>query len=177
MSNELWFIANYQRPVGGSIYHDSVQKILAKYYDNSELQTLTYDHNNKPTINSNKGYFSIAHSHELLAIIFSPYPIGIDLELITDKNHQKIAKKYFSEIEQKQIDFYYSWTAKEALIKLLGGRLFSLLPHISLQKNNDSYTASVNNNNYSVFFVNKDQFLVAICQNENNILPLKIFEL
>ena len=175
--NHLWFIDDYQRPADGSIYEPCVQQILSLYYEKHELSTLTYQ-KYKPVINSQRYYFSIAHCKSLLAIAFSPYAIGIDLEAMDPhKNHEKIAKKYFSEIEQTQIGFYYSWTAKEALIKLLGGRLFSFLPHISLQKDNDKYIASMSNIKYSVYFTKKEEFLVAICQNENNILPLKIFEL
>lgn len=178
INQHLWFIHDYQRPKLGSIYDARVQQVLSKYYNHQELATLTYTSNGKPVINSSRYYFNLAHSKNLLVIAISSYPLGIDIEFINPKKiHQKIAKKYFSEIEVSQMGFYYSWTAKEALIKLLGERLFSLLPHISLHKNNDNYIAFLNGINYRIYFLNKFNFLIAICQKESNIMPIEIFEL
>ena len=81
----------------------------------------------KPYIKDNPAYISISHSGDFIAAAVSHKPIGIDIEVIKEKDLRFI-KKVFCETDvdfiSKQQDsltaFYKIWTAKEALFKLYG---------------------------------------------------------
>jgi 4'-phosphopantetheinyl transferase len=82
-----------------------------------------FNENGKPLIEGIN--FNISHSHNLVAVAISSHEVGIDLELIEDKDNSKIAKKIMNEEEyQKYLKnkeyFYKVWTKKEAYLKRKG---------------------------------------------------------
>jgi len=76
--------------------------------------------------------FNVSHSHDQAIIAVSiKNIIGIDIEKVRiDIEYEKLAKRFFSEIEHKQImeiedtlrldAFFATWTRKEALVKATG---------------------------------------------------------
>jgi phosphopantetheinyl transferase len=82
--------------------------------------------------------FSVAHSGDILLVGFSLDPIGVDIEFLKIRKQQKnIAKKYkFSNKSQNSLEeFYQEWTAREALIKMLGSTLAKALARIRVINN------------------------------------------
>lgn len=82
----------------------------------------------KPYLTDYPGFqFNIAHTHNAIAVAFSKYEIGIDIEKIKVPEF-KIAKRFFTSSENNYIlsqknpeyAFYEIWTKKEAYIKYLG---------------------------------------------------------
>ena len=75
-------------------------------------------------------FFNISHSCDGLAIAFSRAEIGLDIEKINrPRSHLGIAKRFFSKSESALLEadvngsaelFMRLWTAKEAMLKLLG---------------------------------------------------------
>ena len=86
-----------------NVYH------IEKY----EIETV----NNKPKLKNNSLCFNISHSKEIVLIGFSTSEIGVDVELIKEKNLEKFSK-YFNKDFPNLISFFDFWTKYEAEIKL-----------------------------------------------------------
>ncbi|MCQ3907572.1 MAG: hypothetical protein MJ219_02240 [Mycoplasmoidaceae bacterium] len=56
---------------------------LSKYLD---LTNVKFSKNGKPYLKGNTQYFSLSHSHEVVAITISDKPIGIDIEQVLPSN-------------------------------------------------------------------------------------------
>lgn len=113
---------------------------------------IEYTQNHKPFVrNSLSIFFSISHTGDYLAIVLSDQKhIGVDLERKRQKKHARIVDSYFAEEEKKRIGnttsgtcdlFYYFWTRKEALMKVLGIGMHESILQLdttkSIVKNND----------------------------------------
>ncbi len=81
--------------------------------------------NGKPYIAGSKYHFNLSHSGEIVMLAVSDKPVGIDVELLAERDYKKFAKRFFSEEEQKRVNsllsFYVLWTKKESFIKYRGG--------------------------------------------------------
>lgn len=73
-------------------------------------------------------HFNISHTDGAIAISFSNFPVGVDIEKIRNVNFD-VAKRYFNENEKAYIlennkninrRFFEIWTKKEAYIKRYG---------------------------------------------------------
>ena len=95
---------------------------------------LIYDQTGKPFL-SNQKHISISHSHQFASIIVSDQPVGIDIEIQTEKII-KIAKKFSLEVlntknEQNYIQkLTQIWAAKEAIFKIKNLKGISFKDHI-----------------------------------------------
>lgn len=81
-------------------------------------------------------YFSLSHSRDTMVQAFSfEQKLGVDLEYKNNqRNPMRISKRYFHDDESEHMQsldkgsrlnlFYQLWTAKEALCKYHGGRLW-----------------------------------------------------
>ncbi len=83
--------------------------------------------NGKPYFEDSPLCFSVSHSGDTALIAVCDLPIGVDLELIRQRNFEATLKR-FTQREQDEIGgdtlkFLKNWTAKEAYIKMLGGTL------------------------------------------------------
>lgn len=117
---------------------------LANYLNTTKFN-IEYTENGKPTVTGIN--FSISHSKNILVQAFSfTGKIGIDVEHINFKrNYLKLAKRYFNEEEyhylkslsgkDAPLQFYQLWTAKEAVCKAQGGRLWFYLKGNYLNNN------------------------------------------
>ena len=103
-------------------------------------EDLYYDPFGKPYLHTGQ-YISISHSHQRSAIIVSPYPVGIDIELRRPKI-LRIAHKFcpgispeLSEITHETVDqFTYVWTAKESIYKMAATPGLGFLRDIELSQ-------------------------------------------
>ena len=97
-------------------------KLVERKLNVSDLKVV-FNENGKPLIEGIN--FNISHSHNLVAVAISSHEVGIDLELVEEKNNERIAKKIMNEEEyQKYLKnkeyFYKVWTKKEAYLKRKG---------------------------------------------------------
>jgi 4'-phosphopantetheinyl transferase len=123
---------------------------LSHYLDKkpSDIK-MDYNENGKPFVNGLS--FSVSHSKHLLVLAFvNKGVIGVDVERVNSKkSYLAIAKRYFHEKEYKYLQklqerdvtlatnvFFQLWTAKEALCKAQGGRLWYYLNENYLTQTN-----------------------------------------
>ena len=112
--------------------------LIAEYY-NVPLEMILKSEFNKPYVKGKKGYISISHTKDLIAIIYSKKnSVGIDIELISDRV-LKIAHKFTHKEEEKltlkgasKISTLILWCAKEAMYKIFEKRTLSFTENIRL---------------------------------------------
>ena len=112
--------------------------------DPRELRFVTGEQG-KPALEDGALEFNVSHSGDRVAIaIARGMPVGIDVELESRRMHNLLgmARRFFSPLETRAVEeaedparvFFTIWTAKEAVIKAVGGGLainlasFSVLP-------------------------------------------------
>ena len=101
------------------------------------LMRISRDKLGKPRFECGAPYFSISHAGKLsVAAVSAEGELGVDIERVDrERDTERIAGKFFSEAEQKRLDaandrimeFYRIWTAKEAMMKLSGGGMTSVM--------------------------------------------------
>lgn len=83
--------------------------------------------NGKPYIEGNPLFFSISHSGSRGIIATCETPVGVDLEIFTERTYPAIEKRLCDK-ERAEItcprDFIYHWTAREAFVKMRGLSVF-----------------------------------------------------
>lgn len=84
------------------------------------------DEYGKPYLDGSNYNISISHTEDYVAVIASPYSVGIDIQTITPKI-EKIAPKFINDTEASSIpkskNLWYChtiWSAKEAMYKAYG---------------------------------------------------------
>lgn len=99
-------------------------ELLGYISDNIE-----FNKNGKPHIAGIPDY-SISHSENTWAIIFSDAPCGLDIQYNKKAKLEKIAVKLYQEDEQESVnklgmdEFFRIWSRREALIKAAGSSVF-----------------------------------------------------
>lgn len=109
-----------------------VKRILNESFHINECEILRAE-KGKPYIKNSKLFISISHSGDFVCAAVSEKNIGIDIEVIKERD-LKITKKLCTEIDEEFINesentllaFYKIWTAKEAYFKMLGSGLTNL---------------------------------------------------
>lgn len=91
-----------------------IKYLAKKYYDLDDYKII-YD-GKKPKFKDEKLNFSVSHSENIVAVGFSDYNIGIDVEYMKNRDFTKLSKRY--NINPSALDFYTFWTKYEAGIKL-----------------------------------------------------------
>lgn len=145
-----------------------LNKNLAHYLsrDISEIK-ISYNQNGKPVCEGL--FFSVSHSKEVLVQVFSDSAdIGVDVEIMnSQKPWLKLAKRYFHSCEYSQLKsmtekeavslFFTLWTAKEAVCKAHGGRLWYFLAdnylnskQLLVNSHNKCFLQNYIHNNYSL---------------------------
>lgn len=120
----------------------NVNEFLYNYFERDVKLAKTKE--GAPYIVDEKTKISLSHKDNYLVVALSDKDVGIDIERIYKKDtHKKIALRYFSEMEYEFINsaerFFYLWTRKEALGKLLGTGLNSKIISINVIKNSITY--------------------------------------
>ena len=83
--------------------------------ENSELELV----NKKPKFKYSNYHFSISHCKEYVIVVFDTKPVGTDIEKITQRNFEAIAKRMNFKLKENTIEsFYEAWTVFEAKYKL-----------------------------------------------------------
>jgi len=83
------------------------------------------DKNGRPYVNGNSVFFSMSHTGDLLVIAVDDCPVGVDAELMKERDFAKLSAWFFGEPISGREDFYRRWTRFEAGLKLAGLPLFS----------------------------------------------------
>ena len=83
--------------------------------ENSELEVV----NKKPKFKFVDLHFSISHCHNYAVVVFDKNPVGVDIEKITPRNFEAVAKRMKFELKENTLSaFYEAWTIFEAKYKL-----------------------------------------------------------
>lgn len=130
-SREL--LARSIRKLAGSGCNLDVPPELATLTDVELLgyisDNIEFNKNGKPHI-AGIPYYSISHSENTWAIIFSDAPCGLDIQYNKKAKLEKIAVKLYQEDEQESVnklgidEFFRIWSRREALIKAAGSSVF-----------------------------------------------------
>jgi putative 4'-phosphopantetheinyl transferase HI_0152 len=139
---------------------DFIKYILYKYYGyDFEKIDIQRTKNGKPYIKDSKLNFNVSHSADaIIAIVGLGYDsLGIDMEVLQNKDREKIIKRFFQKdeiafinsSEDKNLEFYRIWTKKEAYIK----------------KNalNMTYISKINVLKEKVYTFTIDNIIISVC--------------
>lgn len=143
--------------------------MVIKIFGKDAFKKILYNEHGKPFFEHGKK-FSISHSGRFSVIAVSEDEIGIDIEA-RERINPAVAKRCFTEEEQdfaktSTQNFLRIWTAKEAVLKLLGAGFsyspsnFSVLPldeeHCIKEKNIRFYCDEIENFPLTAAFCGKD---------------------
>ena len=130
-SREL--LARSIRKLAGSGCNLDIPPELATRTDGELLgyisDNIEFNKNGKPHI-AGIPYYSISHSENTWAIIFSDTPCGLDIQYNREAKLEKIAAKFYHKDEQESVnklgidEFFRIWSRREALIKAAGSSVF-----------------------------------------------------
>lgn len=89
----------------------------------------------KPSVEGYPFHFSLSHSGEYVLLAVSSHEIGADIQKIVKMDTERLAKRFFTPDEQKEIDgsdnpgetFFSVWTRKEAYAKYTGEGMARML--------------------------------------------------
>ncbi len=120
--------------------------IALKCHYGSNRYQMAYTEAGKPYLQFPKGYyFNLTHSGKHLYLALQQtQPIGIDCEVIRQRNFQRVAKRLFGHAEYHKIAnakdplaaFFLRWTQYEAAVKYAGKSIFSKPGRANNQANN-----------------------------------------
>jgi 4'-phosphopantetheinyl transferase len=123
-----------------------LRKLLSLYTAISpDKIAFTYGKKGKPYLRNNSLnlHFNLSHSDERAIYGFTlDHEIGVDIQKTTSFFNENVAKRFFSvseiaelltlPIHERAKGFYQIWTKKEALIKTIGGSIFSSFTDFSV---------------------------------------------
>ena len=92
-----------------------IDRILRDFY-NIEKREIVFD-GKKPVLKTGEKHFSLSHSGGLVALAFSDYNCGVDIEQIKLRDFENISKRMGFKCETLG-EFYDCWTRYEAEYKL-----------------------------------------------------------
>lgn len=74
--------------------------------------------NGKPYVSEDNLFVSLSHTSHYMVVAIGYKSVGIDIEIIKERNYYNIAKRLFGNKEIKDLnDFYREWTVYEAGFK------------------------------------------------------------
>lgn len=141
-------LSNFEKEKYSLFISTSLRRTYLKGHSAARLLTANYTGKNPAqlefaTLPEGKPYFrctpnlhfNLSHSGDSVFIAFASDPVGFDIESLQRKaDFQKLAKRYFQKQEMelmehsnktKSFAFLEIWTAKEAMLKLLGNGIAS----------------------------------------------------
>lgn len=129
-ANRFYFSHHKRRFVNA---HATLRLILARYLNTApERLEYSYNKHGKPEVlNMQKLQFNMSHSGELcLVAVGKGMPMGVDIELFSERPYEGIAANLFSPQELRELlktppalkpaVFFHVWSQKEAFIKACG---------------------------------------------------------
>ena len=132
---------------------------------------ISYGEHNKPYLEQGP-FFNISHSRRYSVLAVSENEVGIDIEMHESPN-ERLCERCFTEDEQEfskmsTENFLKIWTAKEAVLKLLGTgfsyapKNFSVLPlseeHEILGRKIKLFCSDINGAVFTVAFCGEEKF-------------------
>ena len=79
----------------------------------------------RPFVKGNPIFFSMSHSGDIVVMAVDRHPVGIDLELMKERDFARLSSRFFGQSIPDGHGFYKRWTRYEAGLKLAGLPLFS----------------------------------------------------
>ena len=149
--------------------------LLTNLLDTEEVG-LYYDVHNKPHLDKVKGYISISHSHDKLAILYNKKEnTGVDIELLRDKV-LGIQHKFLNDAERKAADnniekLITYWASKETLYKIYGKKGVDFKKHLFVEAiHNDEIKGHIRVQGYSAIYALRkekiDDYILVFAQHE-----------
>ena len=145
---------------------------------------IKYTPDGKPVLKGETGNISISHTENCIALAFHPiYPIGIDVEKISDKV-LKVKSKF---LNKEEIEFLDSkneiihtlimWSAKESLFKALGTSSVDFKEHLHIEAFTPSNFGilkakeyrSISKNTYTIYYKIYSNFVFTHSMKDNGI--------
>ena len=159
-----------------------LEEVLKDYMENAEENTCNFEilkaSGGKPYVNDKNIYFNISHSGNYWICGIGNKPLGVDIEIITENDHDKLVDKYFSNEEKTYLNkgklnnkkdcFYEIWTLKEAYSKLLGESIFKNLKFNTISNGDLKSFEDIKSIETSQSVKSRDSF-----KNSNDILNMK----
>ncbi len=150
-----------------------LRRIFSEFYNLRNAEILRGE-NGKPFLNGTPVFFSVTHTKEFYFVAVSDENIGIDAEpLAREIDYIPILAK-FSVEESIEIlnkrDFFLHWTAKESVVKWLGGSLAADLKKISFLRRKIFYSGFELPVRLSHF--EREGHLLALCRESEEGEPL-----
>ncbi len=127
---------------------DKYCKVICEDISDKRKRDIKLNKNGKPYIDDFAN-FSISHTENIWAVIFSKKICGLDIQVPRNGKLKKMGEKIFSEqdnliIKKKgESAFFKLWTRKEAYVKALGETIFTEVPSLWTEDNKvylDGYT-------------------------------------
>ncbi len=147
---------------------------LTCQYGSNRYQ-IAYTEAGKPYLHFPKGwYFNLTHSGKHLYLALQQtQPIGIDCEVIRQRDYQRVVKRLFDHAEYHKIAnakdplvaFFLRWTQYEAAVKYAGKSIFSKL----VRENNQA-------NNTMVYSFRHQQQILSICTAADVAMSLQCYQ-
>ena len=110
-------IANVIKRQEHSFTYLMLDRVLREFYKISNREIVF--EGKKPVLKSKEKFFSLSHSKGYVALVFSDYTCGIDIEQNQKRDYEKIAKRMNLACNSLET-FYTAWTEYEACYKLGG---------------------------------------------------------
>ena len=83
--------------------------------------------------------FNVSHTGEFLAIAIFNSEVGLDVELIKEKDFSRVSKKYFGNAPKDEKEFFTLWTKAESYIKYKAKSVLTELKKIEIDGDNFIY--------------------------------------
>ena len=175
------FNKNDNRAEARKTLENIILSMAQNHYNKNNL-IIEREENKKPYFNNeNSLYFNGTHASELFAAVMSDeYNVGIDAEIMRERDFFAVAEEYFykSEIEylknthKLEIDFFTIWTIKEAYIKMLGKTIFDIKnsAEVDLQERE---IRKADNMSFASFILD-DLYIVSVCLDTKKEVNLNI---
>lgn len=157
-ADHVFIVKNFKKTARLTIDEPVFLKLLSRYVDLDQAN-IKVSAEGKPYIDSKTVHFSIAHSGDILVLVFSKNLVGIDIEQEKPRNFARLGRKY-GFVAENVLDFYRAWTAREALIKLKGGTIAKDLARIKVAGNQ----AFIDNTSATLIYFEVPGFYAVLAQ-------------
>lgn len=115
-------------------------RYLLHYMSGREVRgALIKDSHGKPRLEDSPYHISLSHSHGTVAVIATPFSVGIDIQKLVPKI-ERIAHKFMRAEEEESLQeetrlehLHVYWGAKEALYKAYGRRELDFKKHLLVE--------------------------------------------
>ncbi len=154
------------QPTRSDDFIESVLKDRLSIPDRTILRTKF----GKPYLKNGNVRFNLSNSGNLTVLAVSDEEVGIDCELLKERNLNAIMRR-FSESEKSCIhdleSFYRNWTAKESFVKYCGSSIAKDLSHLEYRGGKMYFHGVLQNVHFATFPIHNN--IVSICAPSSEI--------